>query len=390
VSEQNSSQERTEEPTARKLQKARDDGQVARSTELPAAAIVISSFLLLMLAGAWIGDKLLALFASGFVFDRKTLDTPELMAPIFVSHTAQAFAYLAPVLALTVVIAVIASGLTGGYLFAPKAIAPKASKISPIQGFKRIFGMHALIELTKAVLKFSLVSAALWWTLVSRSSELSMLGTMALEPALRLAGTMILESALAVSLALAFIAMIDVPYQKHAFTKRMRMTLQEVKDELKDMEGRPEVKAHIRRRQREMSNARMMGRVKDADVIITNPEHFAVALSYDPASDAAPILVAKGVDHMAARIREEGGTHGITLFAAPELARALYFTTEPEQPVPEPLYHAVAQVIAYVFSLEGAQPGQQPMDKPSPKVPDALRFDTDGHPLAATSGQNKA
>lgn len=385
-----SAQERTEEPTARKLQKAREDGQVARSTELPAAAIVISSFLLLMLAGAWIGDKLLALFASGFVFDRKTLDTPELMGPIFLSHAAQAFAYLAPVLALTVVIAIVASGLTGGYLFAPKALMPKASKVNPIEGLKRIFGMHALIELVKAILKFSLVSGALWWTLMSRTSELSMLGTMALEPALKLAGTMILESALAVSLALAFIAMVDVPYQKHAFTKRMRMTRQEIKDELKDMEGRPEVKAQIRRRQREMSNARMMQRVKDADVIITNPEHFAVALAYDPTADAAPILVAKGSDHMAARIREEAGQHGITLFAAPELARALYFTTEPEQPVPEPLYHAVAQVIAYVFSLEGAQPGQAPMAKPKPEVPQEMRFDAQGHSMAASTGDNKA
>jgi flagellar biosynthetic protein FlhB len=175
--------------------------------------------------------------------------------------------------------------------------------------------------------------------------------------------------------------MIDVPYQKYSFMKRMRMTKQEIKDEHKDMEGRPEVKAQIRRRQREVSTARMMQKVKEADVIITNPEHFAVALSYDPTSDGAPLLLAKGVDHSAARIREEGKTHSIEIFAAPELARALYFTTELDQPIPEALYFAVAQVIAYVFSLAQVEPGVDPMARPAPKLPASMLFDTNGKPL---------
>jgi flagellar biosynthetic protein FlhB len=163
--------------------------------------------------------------------------------------------------------------------------------------------------------------------------------------------------------------------------KRMRMTKQEIKDEHKDMEGRPEVKQQIRRRQREVATQRMMQKVKDADVIITNPEHFAVALSYDPTSDGAPILLAKGVDFTASRIREEAKLHGIEVFAAPELARALYFTTELDQSIPEALYHAVAQVIAYVFSLARVQPGVDPMARPTPKIPEAMLFDTDGKPL---------
>jgi flagellar biosynthetic protein FlhB len=172
--------------------------------------------------------------------------------------------------------------------------------------------------------------------------------------------------------------MIDVPWQKYSFTKRMRMTRQEVKDEMKEMEGSPEVKGYIRRRQREMANARMMQRVKDADVVITNPEHFAVALEYDPNGDGAPIVVAKGSDFMAAQIREEAAKCGVHLFPAPELARALYFTTEAEEQVPEALYLAVAQVIAYVFSLAQVRPGVEPMPRPQPKVPASMRFNAKG------------
>jgi flagellar biosynthetic protein FlhB len=158
----------------------------------------------------------------------------------------------------------------------------------------------------------------------------------------------------------------------------MRMTKQEIKDEMKDMEGRPEVKAQIRQRQREMATARMMQKVKDADVVITNPEHFAVALSYDPTGDGAPILLAKGSDHIARVIREEAAKHGVEIFNAPPLARALYFSTKIDHPVPEALYLAVAQVIAYVFSLADIRPGVQPMMRPSPKVPPSMQFDVDG------------
>jgi len=201
---------------------------------------------------------------------------------------------------------------------------------------------------------------------------------MGLEPALAAAGGMIGESALWLSLSLLVIALLDAPYQRYAFTKRMRMTKQEIKDEMKDMEGRPEVKQQIRQRQREMANNKMIQKVKDADVVITNPEHFAVALSYDPTGDGAPILLAKGSDHMAARIREEAHKHNVEMFAAPPLARALYFSTEVNYPVPESLYLAVAQVIAYVFSLADVRPGVEPMPKPNPKVPASMQFDTNG------------
>jgi flagellar biosynthetic protein FlhB len=375
---ENSSAEQTEEPTARKLRNARDEGQVARSVELPAAAVTIGAILaMFMMGGYWI-KQMAEIFASGFKFDRKTLDNPDLMVATFAHQLGESFLLIVPVLLVTAILAVLSSGATGGYLFSLKSILPNFGKLSIMSGFGRMFGARAAVELLKAILKFTLVATVLW-ALVSRQMDKMMqLGQMAIEPALAAAGWMIGESALWLSLSLLVIALIDAPYQKYSFVKRMRMTKQEVKDEMKDMEGRPEVKQQIRRRQREMANNRMLQKVKDADVVITNPEHFAVALSYDPTGDGAPILLAKGTDHMAARIREEAQKHGVEMFAAPPLARALYFKTEVDHPVPESLYLAVAQVIAYVFSLADVRPGVPPMPKPQPKVPASMQFDADG------------
>jgi flagellar biosynthetic protein FlhB len=375
---ENSSAEQTEEPTARKLRNARDEGQVARSMELPAAAVTIGAILVMVMMGGYWIKKMAEIFASGFKFDRKTLDNPDLMVTTFVHQLGESFLLIVPVLLVTAILAILSSGATGGYLFSLKGIIPKISKLSLLAGFKRMFGAHAAIELIKSILKFTLVATVLW-SLVSRQMDQMMaLGQMALEPALAAAGWMIGESALWLSVSLLVIALIDAPYQRYAFIKQMRMTKQEVKDEMKDMEGRPEVKQQIRRRQREMANNRMLQKVKDADVIITNPEHFAVALSYDPTGDGAPVLLAKGSDHMAARIREEAQKHGVEIFGAPPLARALYFSTEVDHPVPESLYLAVAQVIAYVFSLADVRPGIAPMSKPQPKVPASMLFDADG------------
>ena len=375
---EDSSAEKTEDPTERKLRNARDEGQVARSVELPAAAVTIGAILTLFFMGGYWIKQMAEIFASGFKFDRKTLDNPDLMVTAFAHQIGEAFLLIVPVLLVTAVLAILSSGATGGYLFSLKNTLPKFSKLSLLSGFKRMFGANAAVELLKAILKFSLVTIVLW-ALVSRQMDPMMqLGQMAIEPALAAAGWMIAESALWLSLSLLVIALIDAPYQKYSFIKRMRMTKQEVKDEMKDMEGQPEVKQQIRRRQREMANNRMIQKVQDADVVITNPEHFAVALSYDPTGDGAPILLAKGSDHMAARIREEAEKHGVEMFAAPPLARALYFSTEVDQAVPETLYLAVAQVIAYVFSLADVRPGVAPMLKPQPKVPASMLFDANG------------
>ena len=201
---------------------------------------------------------------------------------------------------------------------------------------------------------------------------------MNLEPALALAGAILIKSAFFVSLALLVIALIDIPIQIYQFNENMKMTLQEVKDEMKDIEGNPEVKKKIRQKQQEIASEKMIENVKDADVVITNPEHFSVALTYDPNSDSAPVVLAKGADHIALRIREEAKDHSIEIFSAPPLARALYFTTNINEAIPPDLYYAVAQVIAYVFNLNSvSQDGLSP-EKPNPDIPSNMKFDSDG------------
>ena len=375
---QSGDDEKTEEPTSRKLEKAREEGQVARSTELPAASVTIAALGMLYLTGDTLIHKMAEAFVSGFNFDRKLVHSPNLLPAIFGHEVLESFILVAPLMLLTITIAIASSGATGGFLFSTKAIAPKGSKLNPLNGLKRMFGTKALVELVKALLKFALVAGVVTWVLYDNVSTLNNIGKMAFEPAMAVAGQLLAKSALIMACALILIAAIDVPFQRWEFMKSMRMSIQDIKDEMKDMEGRPEVKAQIRRRQREMANRRMIDNVKDADVVITNPEHFAVALSYDPNGDSAPVLLAKGTDEVAARIRAEAEKHGIEIFRAPPLARALYFTTDLDQPVPEDLYYAVAQVIAYVFNLASIRPGAPPLQRPQPKVPKNMQFDSNG------------
>lgn len=372
------SEERTEEPTARRVSEARKNGQVARSPELPAAAVTIAALSMLFLTGGALVTKLSANFASGFNFDRKLVFSANLLPAIFGHELFQSYLLIFPLMLLTAIVAIAATGATGGFLFAMGALAPKASKLNPANGLKRMFGTKALVELGKAILKFSIVTGVMVLVFNNNIDTLNLISRMALEPALKTAGELLAKTALFIALSLVAIAMIDVPFQRWQFKKQMRMTKQEVRDEMRQSEGNPEVKGQIRRRQREMSNARMIDSVKDADVVITNPEHFAVALSYDPNGDSAPILLAKGTDAVAARIREEAKKHGIEIFQAAPLARALYFTTEIDHPVPEDLYFAVAQVIAYVFNLSSITPGAPPVIKPQPKVPESMQFDALG------------
>lgn len=372
------SAQRSEEPTARRLRKAIEEGNVARSIELPAAAVMISAAIVMALMGSWWVSRFTEQMKQGFSFDRRTLETPFVLPTTFFYAVGEGLLVVLPLMLVTAVIAIAASGITGGFHFSVKAFSPRFSKLSPIAGAKRMFGLHALVELIKAIAKFAVVSAVLWWLVDRYLLDLIRVANMGLEPAMNLTGQMIIQAVLWLTFSLALIALIDTPYQRWSYFKKLRMTKQEVKDELKDMEGRPEVKQQIRRRQREMANARMISKIKDADVVITNPEHFAVALSYDPTSDGAPILLAKGADHLAARIREEARQHGVEMFSSPQLARALYFTTEVDRPIPEALYHAVAPVIAYVFSLAQVRPGVEPMARPVPSVPPSMRFDANG------------
>jgi len=373
-----SSEEKSEEPTAKKLEKAKEDGQVARSQELSVAAMMIGVACFLYLFGGYMILQLSEVFEAGFTFDRKDVFSDNLLPTTFGSHAMDSIMVVVPIFVLAVLIAIGAAGMLGGYIFSLKSIAPKASKINPMAGLKRMFGTKALIDLSKALAKFSLVGITLYLVVSESFDTLVSLGFMSLGPAMAEAGNLIAGGTVLVTLTLIVAAGIDVPYQIYEINQKMKMTKQEVKDEFKDTEGRPEVKAQIRRKQREMAMGAMMESVADADVIIVNPEHFAVALSYDPSSNGAPVVVAKGADFMAQGIRERAAEHGVPLFSSPTLARALYFTTDINQSVPESLYYAVAQVIAYVFSLNSLGPGSTVAEKPRPEVPAGMRYNTEG------------
>lgn len=378
MSDKDSGAEKDQDPTAKRLQKARDDGQVARSQELSVAAMMIGVAFFLYLFGGYFIAGLTAVFAAGFTFDRKAVYDPSLLASAFGNQAFDSLLVVVPIFVLAVLIAFATAGAMGGYIFSLKSIAPKASKLNPLSGLKRMFGTKAVVDLSKALSKFVLIAFVLYLVVSENFPTLIKLGFMDLQPAMQEAGRIIAFGTVLVTLCLIVAAGIDIPYQLYTFNKQMKMSKQEIKDEMKDTEGRPEVKAQIRRKQREIASGMMMSAIADADVIIVNPEHFAVALSYDPSKDGAPIMVAKGADLLAQAIRERAKEEGVPLFSSPVLARSIFFTTEINQTVPESLYYAVAQVIAYIFNLNSFEQGAQTAKKPNPKVPEEMRYNSDG------------
>jgi len=373
-----SGQDKTEEPTAQRLKKAREEGQIARSQELAPAAMMVVATLFFTMMGQYLFSGMGNLFKHQLQFDRRIVDKPELLPAIFGSSMVDGLLIVLPLVCVLYVIAVASTVLAGGFIFSPRMVLPKFSKLNPMTGLARMFGPDAVINLAKAVAKFVVVGAILLISVMNNLNDLTSISQMDLGQAVKVAGTIIVDSCFWLSLGLVLVALVDVPVQRHQLNKKLKMTKQEVRDEMKNSEGSPEVKGQIRRRQREILENKMMGKVKDADVVITNPTHFAVALSYDPTGDGAPLLVAKGEDGLAARIREEAKEHGVYLFEAPLLARALYFTTKLDHPIPEALYHAVAQVIAYVFSLNQSYGRGQEVVKPTPSIPDEMKFDANG------------
>ena len=376
--QQDESQEKTEEPTARRLSKAREEGQIARSTEITIAASVISVAIYIYLFGSSLLGNVANIFAQGLVFDSLAVLEPQVAAGRLADAMVEALLTILPILILTGVVVLVCSGLIGGYNFSWKSLQPKASKFNPIAGFKRMFGIQALVNLGKSIAKFLLVGGVTYLLIDASITEFAEISLMALEPGLTASASIITMAFLVASSTLIIIALIDAPYQVYQHNQKMKMSLKEVKDERKDTEGSPEVKQRIRQKQREISATRMLEAIAEADVVITNPEHFAVAIAYDPSSEDPPKVVAKGTDIMAERIRERAGEEGVPLFQSPVLARALFFTTEIEAFIPEPLFEAVAQVIAYIFNINSINRSSNLRDKPVPRVPDNMVFDSEG------------
>lgn len=371
------SQEKTEEPTERKISKAREEGQIARSQEVAIAASVIIVAAYLFVFGTQIVYRLSDVMIDLYTFDAALLmDQNRVWSALYVAVEGGLVALL-PLMAFALLTVLAFSGLVGGYNFSFKALAPKLNKLNPLTGLKRIFSMRSIVELLKAILKFLLVGGIAFLLIAESVDDFAQISLMSLRPGLSSSAEIIAAAFFIVACGLIVIAAIDAPYQIYQHSQKLKMSLKEVKDERKETDGSPEVKQKIREKQREASFARMMEAVADADVVITNPEHFAIALSYDPTADEPPRVVAKGADLVALRIKERSKEEGVPLFESPMLARALYFTTELDQFIPEPLFEAVAQVIAYIFNLSTTQSAVK-NSRPTPRVPDEMLFDSEG------------
>ncbi|UTW46355.1 flagellar type III secretion system protein FlhB [bacterium SCSIO 12696] len=370
MSEHESGQEKTEQPTPKRLREARKKGQVARSRELNTMLSLLAGAIGMLFLGGTMFSKLALLVSESLTLQPKQIREPAMMVATFADSFMTALWLMTPLMVLLIAAAFAGPLFVGGFAFSMKAVAFKLEKINPLKGLKRMFSVKSLVELIKAVAKFLVVAGVSTLLLWSMLDNLLALGVEELKNSLAHAAKLCGWAFVAISAALILIAAIDVPFQLFQHNKQLKMTKQEVKDELKESEGRPEVKGRVRQLQREMSQRRMMEEVPKADVVITNPTHFAVALKYDDDAGGAPVVIAKGCDHLAARIRQVAQQNNITLFSAPPLARALYATTELNQEIPADLYLAVAQVLAYVYQLNNNLDGNIP-DRPTDlPVPD--------------------
>ncbi|WP_292999735.1 flagellar biosynthesis protein FlhB [Nevskia sp.] len=372
-----SAEEKTLPATEKRKREAREKGQVPRSRELTTAVVMGAGAALMASLGGSIGSQAQALLRNGLSFDAAALTDPSRMPALLGSTLAAALVIVAPILFATLLAALLAPMLIGGWNFSLQAIQPDLNRLNPITGFGRMFSSNSLVELAKSLAKFclvGLVAGLSWW---GSRGELLGLGTEASHQAIGHGLSMVVHTFVWMVAALGLIAAIDVPWQLWSYYKQLKMSRQEIREEYKQSEGRPEVKGRIRRMQQELSQRRMMDKVPQADVIVTNPTHYAVALQYSAGKMRAPKVIAKGVDTVAFAIRELGRQHGITTIEAPPLARALYRGCDLEEEIPAPLYAAVAQVLTYVYQLKAWRGGNRPL---LPKVGDVPGGEPDPEP----------
>ncbi len=358
---EDSDQERTEDPTERRLTQARERGQLPRSRELNTVLVLLSGVIALMIFGQGMMEDFRTLFEWDFKISRKDLLDPHAPMTHFSHDLKMAGKMVAPILGITTLAALIAPALIGGWNFTADNLQPKFDKLNPLSGLARMVSVQALVELVKGIIKILLIGLITYTLLRFNLNEIQALLTFPLLPATDRAAGLVTSTLIWLCASLALVAAVDVPYQLWNHKRQLKMTLQEIKDEMRDTEGKPEVKDRIRSLQYEMAQKRMMDQVPGADVVLTNPTHYAVALRYDQDGMNAPRLIAKGSDLIAAQIRNKALGAGIPLLSMPPLTRALYFSTRIDQEIPAGLYIAVAQVLAYIYQIESAQqtPGMQ-------------------------------
>ncbi len=344
--------EKTEAPSPRRLEQAREEGQVPQSRELSTFLVTVTGAAALLLLGNWMATRIAGVVRNGFAFDRATVFDHVLMLDVLNRMLSGALLTLMPLFFILLIAAVAAPVLLGGLVFAPKALGPNFGRMNPIQGLGRMFSVHGLAEMVKAILKSLVVGGVASLVLWMNKDHLFDLMVEPLEVGMADFSSIVAFAALLIALSLGLLALMDVPFQLWQYQKKLRMTKEEVKRENKEQEGDPMVKGRIRALQREMARRRMMAEVPKADVVVTNPTHFSVALRYDAERMGAPVVVAKGRGELALKIREIAAEHGVPMLEAPPLARALYAHCELEASIPAALYTAVAEVMAYVYQLD--------------------------------------
>lgn len=377
MAENQDGQEKTEQPTAKRLEDARRKGQVPRSRELNAMAVTLFGVVSLVAMSHSLGQSLSGMMARHFVLTREQIFNTDSMLSHLGEGVGEVFFSFAPFFLVVVCAAILSSVALGGVSFSGEALTPDLKKLSPIRGLKRVFSARGLVELLKAMAKFLLIGGLTILLLYTTFGNYLSLHSMELGQAISRLNGLIGWSVVVLASSMILIAAIDVPFQLWEHRRQLKMTRQELRDEMKETEGKPEVKSRIRQLQREMAHRRMMEQVPKADVIVTNPTHFAVALQYDPECMPAPKLLAKGADLVAMNIRQVAKEAKVLQVESPLLARAIYYHTELDAFIPAGLYLAVARLLAYVFQLRTfrAQGGMRPAMPEQLDVPEEFRHD---------------
>lgn len=369
--------EKTEEPTAKKLSDARKKGQIARSKDLGTMFVLVGSAFAMMVMGNALVEALSTTMKRLFSLSRRETMDVHAMSSVISNGIGNVVFPMLAIFFIIILAAFIGNTMLGGMAFSWEAMAPKASRLSPLAGFKRMFGVQAAVELLKSILKFFVVFIVAFLLLSGLFEQILGLSLEAIPLNFDHAVNMLLWMFLALALSIGIIVAIDAPYQVWNHTRQLKMTKQEIKDEFKNTEGNPEIKGRIKQTQYEMSQRRMMSEVPNSDVVITNPTHYSVALKYDPEAGGAPQLVAKGQDEMAIHIRTIAKEHGVEIIQSAALARSLFYTAEVEQDIPEELYAAVAQVLAFIFQLNEHRKGRAkkpiPISKNLP-IPEDFKY----------------
>ncbi len=350
--------EKTEPASPRRLEKAREEGDVPRSREIATFTVLMTAGAGLWMTGGTLIGKLELAMQSGLSLSRDQVFNSSILIESVTANLVSVLIACLPLAGLIMLVALASPLLIGGWNFSSKAFLPNFMKLDPIKGVGNMFSVNALIELLKAIAKTLVVGAVAWVVIMGQKDAVIGLALEPLQVGTAHVGELVAKAFLFITGALGVIAAIDGPWQLWHYHDKMKMTRQEMIQESKESDGNPQMKGRIRQMQREMARGRMMQNVPTADVIVTNPTHYAVALKYADGQKGAPRVVAKGVDEVAAKIRELGAEHKVTLLEAPALARALYKHTDIDEEIPEKLFSAVAEVLAYVYQLRAYKKGE--------------------------------